>query len=134
MYLHTSNLWESTVVVIHDTDLSDLDTSSSSLAVSTVVTENTPSASIQDMNVLLLQEMKSLSPKKKSMKKALATTEKQLQASSSTNEQYDKGKGKKIKKTVLPVPQSQTSKDDSSIAELTLSSKKFIKEVPNIQK
>ena len=60
-------------------------------------------------------------------------TEKQLQASSSTNEQYDKGKGKKIKKKVLPVPQRQTSEEDFSDAELVVPSNKFIKEDPNIQ-
>ena len=122
-----------TEVVTNDTDLSDLDTSTSSLPVSTVAANNSPSTSTQDVNLLLLQEMKNMSAKMNLMEKRLATTEKQLQTSIPSKEQSDKGKGKKIKKKVPPVSQPLTSDDDSSDADSVVPSKKFIKEDPSIQ-
>ena len=100
-----------TVAVTHKKDFSDLDTSVSSSA-SMEAAANTSIVSTQDTNTLLLQEMKSLSSKMNLMEKRLATTEKQLQASTSATGQHDKGK--EIKKKVPAVPQPQTSEEDSS--------------------
>ena len=66
------------------------------------------------------------------MEKRLSTTEKQLQASNTANEQHDKGKGK-TKKKVPVVPQPQTSEEDSSDADLVMPSKKFNRQDPKIQ-
>ena len=109
---------------------SDLD---SSVSISTSIEDNTGGASgkSQDTNSLLLQEMKSLSSKMNLMEKRLATTEKQLQASTSTYQQH--GKSTKVKRKVPAVPQPQTTEEDSSDVEMVMPSKKFIKEDPNIQ-
>ena len=119
-----------TVAVTHEKDCSDLDTSVSSSA-SMEAAANTSNVGTEDTNTLLLQEMQSLSLKTNLMEKHFATTEKQLQASTSATGEH--GKGKKIKKKVPAVPQSQTSEEDSSDAELVMPSRKFIREDPNIQ-
>ena len=119
-----------TVETMPEEKFSGLDSSVSS---STSMEDNTGGASgrSQDTNSLLLQEMKSLSSKMNLMEKRLATTEKQLQASTSTYQQQ--GKSTKVKRKVPAVPQPQTMEEDSSDAELVMPSRKFIKEDPNIQ-
>ena len=81
--------------MLPDGNFSDLDSSGSS---STSIEDSTGGASVisQDTNSLLLQEMKSLSSKRNLMEKRLATTENQLQASTSAHQQH--GKGVKIKR------------------------------------
>ena len=119
-----------TAEMVPEEKFSDLDSSVSSV---TSTDDSTCGASgkSQDTNSLLLQEMKSLSSKMNLMEKRLATTEKQLKASTSAYQQD--GKSERTKKKVLAVPQPQTSEEDSSDAELLMPSKKFIKEDPKIQ-
>ena len=83
-----------TAEMMAEEKFSDLDSSVSS---STSSEDNVGGATgnSQDTNTLLLQEMKNLSSKMTIMEKRLATTEKQLQASTSTYHQQ--GKGAKIK-------------------------------------
>ena len=110
---------------------SDLDTSVSSIADSTEVAETSSSVGTQDVNMLLLQEMKSLSSKMTVMEKRLEMTEKQLQTTTTMKVPQDKGK--KIRRKGPAVPQPQTSEDESSEPEMVMPSKKFIKEDHKIQ-
>ena len=118
-----------TVIQPQQEDLSELDTSSSSSSTSI----GASASSAQDMNVLLLAEMKNLSSKMNSMVKRLATTEKQLQSASTSDSQQQRDKGKKFKQKVPPVPQIQSSDEDSSDPEVVMPSKKFIKKDGKIQ-
>ena len=119
-----------TVEMVPEEKFSDLDSSLSS-STSTDYSTCGASAKSQDTNSLLLQEMKSLSSKMNLMEKRLATTEKQLKASTSAYQQN--GRSEKSQKKVPAVPQPQTSEEDSSDAELVMPSKKFIKEDPKIR-
>ena len=114
-----------TVIQPQQEDLSELDTSSSSSSTSI----GASASSAQDMNVLLLAEMKNLSSKMNSMVKRLATTEKQLQSASTSDSQQQRDKGKKFKQKVPPVPQIQSSDENSSDPEVVMPSKKFIKKM-----
>ena len=119
-----------TAEMMAEEKFSDLDSSVSS-STSSEDSVGGATGNSQDTNTLLLQEMKNLSSKMTLMEKRLATTEKQLQASTSTYHQQ--GKGAKIKRKVPAVPEPQTTEEDSSDAELVMPSKKFIKEDPSIQ-
>ena len=65
------------------------------------------------------------------MEKRLASTDKQLKASTSAYHQH--GKRERTKRKVPAVPKPWTTEEDSSDAELVMPSKKFINEDPKIQ-